>query len=173
MQFYKANEIYVYQPVLKNHLFDDSEIKHLKNDLGIVYVERPIEFSERVGPACMPKTKIAFGSTCYASGWGNTEDYGFFWGSEKPDYLMTAPLNIFNKSQCFMEALKQNENVTYEMFEILYELIPGGICASNRPKSTCRGDSGGPLICEENGKAVIHGIVSGGFDVNFGLFLEL
>ena len=172
LQFYKANKTYVYQPA------PNSQIKLLKNDLGIILVEKPIEFNERVKPACLPKTEITFGSTCYASGWGNIKQIK----SSKPEelipvnatYLMTAPLNIFNKSECYQELLQHNENAPYEKFELLYdELIPGGICASNRPKSTCKGDSGGPFICEENGKAVVRGVVSGSFDFNYGLYLEL
>ena len=165
---------YVYQPA------PHSKIKHLKNDLGIILVEKAIEFTEQVKPACLPKTDITYGSTCYASGWGSIKQIN---GSKtgKPILnvtnatdLMTAPLNIFDKSECFQETLKHNKKATYEMFELLYdELIPGGICASNRPKSTCNGDSGGPFICKENGKAVVRGIVSGGFDINLGPLLEL
>ena len=88
---------------------------------------------------------------------------------EVPEDLMTAPLNILKKSECHQEMFKQNENMTDDMFESYYkELFPGGICASNQPKSACNGDSGGPFICEENGKAIISGIVSGGIDINFG-----
>ena len=174
LQFHKANEIYVYQP--NNILVDDPYakliIKSVKNDIAIIHVEKEIEFNKGVKPACMPKNEITFGSTCYASGWGSTKQIK---GSypEIPKDLMTAPLNIFNKSECFQELLKQNDSLTYEKFESFYnELIPGGICTSNQPKSACPGDSGGPFICEEHGKAVISGIVSGGFDINYGMYLE-
>ena len=140
----------------------------MKNDLAIIYIEKPIEFDEHVKPACMPKTKISFGSTCYVSGWGNIKNVKDD-DPEKPTDLMTAPLNVYSKSKCYQETLKENENVTYELFNSFYdELIPGGICASNRPKSVCQGDSGGPFICEENGKAVIRGITSG--LINVGLY---
>ena len=133
----------------------------MKYDLAIVYIEKPIEFNEKIKPACMPKTEITFGSTCYASGWGNIKDIKDK-DQERPENLMTAPLYIFNKTECYKDALKENGNLTNQMFDSFYdELIPGAICASNRPKSICKGDSGGPFICEENGKAVIRGIASG------------
>ena len=148
----------------------------IKNDIGIIHVDKPIEFNEKVKPACLPKNEITFGTTCYVSGWGSTKH--MINGSESivtemPEELMTASLNIFNKSECYQEMLKQNESLTSDVFESYYkELFPEGICASNQPKSACPGDSGGPFICEENGKAVISGIVSGGIDINFGTYLK-
>ena len=126
----------------------------------------------------MPKADMSFGSRCYISGWGftkmiNGSNHGKPFVTESPEDLMTAPLNILTKSECFQEMLKQNENLTSDIFESYYkELFPEGICASNQPKSACQGDSGGPFICEENGKAIISGIVSGGFDINFGQYLK-
>ena len=34
------------------------------------------------------------------------------------------------------------------------------MCGKYEKGATCSGDSGGPLICEEDGKAVLHGVVS-------------
>ena len=177
LQFHTANEIYVYQP--NNILLDDPVengfIKPIKNDIAIIYVEKAIEFNEGVKPACMPKNEIAFGSTCYASGWGITNDFDI----KSSEDLMTTPLNIFNKSECYKKILKHNKKkMTYEKFESFYnELFPEGICTSNQYKSACSGDSGGPFICEEHGKAVIHGIASGLLqfdllDIDYGLYPE-
>ena len=37
----------------------------IKNDIGIIHVDKPIEFNEKVKPACLPKNEITFGTTCY------------------------------------------------------------------------------------------------------------
>ena len=126
----------------------------------------------------MPKADITFGWICYISAWGYTKmingsNHGKPFETESPEDLMTAPLNILTKSECFQELLKQNDTLTYDMFESIYdELFPEGICASNQRKSGCKGDSGGPFVCEEYGKAVVHGIASGVFDINFGMYLN-
>ena len=67
LQFHTANEIYVYQP---NDIFIEEPIakillKMIKNDIGIIHVDKPIEFNEKVKPACLPKNEITFGTTCY------------------------------------------------------------------------------------------------------------
>ena len=150
--------VYVYQSDVS------SLARNVKNDVAIIYLKTPYELNDHIKPACLPKTQPVHGSTCYASGWGNmirNQDGK----AESPDNLMTAPLKILNKTECYQEIVKETREIKNETFEFMYnELGPGGICTSNRPKSVCQGDSGGPFICEENGKAVVHGIASAMFD---------
>ena len=56
---------------------------------------------------------------------------------------------------------KDYRNTKYE--DLYEDLFPSHLCASNPPKSGCEGDSGGPFICNEDGKAIVHGVVSGFF----------
>ena len=144
------------------------EYKKMKNDAGLIFIEKPFEINDQVRLACLPKTSFSYGSTCYASGWGdtNTDDNG---KGVDADHLMTAPLKTIDKPECYQAMAKKFENtINNETFKLVYdELGPGGICASNSPKSVCSGDSGGPLICNQNGKAVVHGIASAVF---FGIY---
>ena len=57
------------------------------------------------------------------------------------------------------------------------EFDPTLICASKPGKDSCKGDSGGPLICFEGTKPVIAGVVSTGNDCdaknNFGIYTRV
>ena len=39
------------------------------------------------------------------------------------------------------------------------DMMSWTICAHDPPHSICAGDSGGPFICEEDGKAILYGVV--------------
>ena len=41
-------------------------------------------------------------------------------------------------------------------------MSPSMLCAGGGLKDSCTADSGGPLVCEQNGKAVVKGLTSWG-----------
>ena len=45
-----------------------------------------------------------------------------------------------------------------------YTITEGMICAGEAGKDSCQGDSGGPYVCNDDGNAVIAGVVSWGID---------
>ena len=103
--------------------------------------------NEFVHPACLPTKPANTVRRCYASGWGKVEPF------RKSTELMFAPLDILDYDECYNELDK-------ELILLDPESIRWDLCTSNRPKSICPGDSGGPFICDEDGKAVVHGIAS-------------
>ena len=123
----------------------------LHRDVGIIVVKSDFTFNEFVQPACLPTKSVSTGIHCYASGWGLTSDF------ETANKLMFAPLNIFDHKECYDELKKEKFYLDWTMFQ---HKISWDLCTSNRPKSVCPGDSGGPFICNEDGKAVVHGIAS-------------
>ena len=111
--------------------------------------------NEFVHAACLPTKPAKTDQRCYASGWGKVKTY------RESTELMFAPLDILDYDECYNELDKELILLDPEKFQKHYdESIRWDLCTSNRPKSICPGDSGGPFICDEDGKAVVHGIAS-------------
>ena len=111
--------------------------------------------NEFVHAACLPTKPAKADTRCYASGWGKVKTY------RESTELMFAPLDILDYDECYNELDKELILLDPEKFQKHYdESIRWDLCTSNRPKSICPGDSGGPFICDEDGKAVVHGIAS-------------
>ena len=96
---------------------------------------------------------------CWTAGWGELSYAG-----KTPDELHSVGLNIFSKYYCYRNS--------YPM--PFYE---DDICAGAPDKNgngltdagtdTCKGDSGGPLICNVDGKATMVGLTSRGVGCAF------
>ncbi|NP_113711.1 kallikrein 1-related peptidase B3 precursor [Rattus norvegicus] len=114
------------------------------NDLMLLHLSQPADITDGVKVIDLPIEEPKVGSTCLASGWGSiTPD-----GLELSDDLQCVNIDLLSNEKC-VEAHK--EEVTDLM-----------LCAGEMDggKDTCKGDSGGPLIC--NG--VLQGITSWGFN---------
>ena len=108
-----------------------------------------------VNAACMPKSEGQHGDACWVAGWGHTE-----YGGNNARILQEIGVNIFSNEYCHAKSI-------YGSF-----IQPNELCAGLPDKDgekyiggdidSCFGDSGGPLICEEDGKAVVTGVVSWG-----------
>ena len=109
------------------------------NDWQIIKLSTPLDFNANVQPACLPDSTdymaSSIGDKCFVSGWGSTKFFGGTWSSRIKYTEMTTTSHVY----C-------NEK---------------SICAFNPKGDTvCSGDSGGPFICNVNGKAVSGGAVS-------------
>ena len=47
----------------------------------------------------------------------------------------------------------------YDLFTA-YGIMKSVLCGYDPPRSTCSGDSGGPFVCNEVGKAVVYGVIT-------------
>ena len=110
-----------------------------------------------VHPACLPSKPPETGERCYASGWGDIDK----WYPEKTNELMFAPLTILDYQDCLSRLEEKHILEDPKKFKKLYDLsLRWDLCAAKEDRSICPGDFGGPLICNEDGKAVVHGIAS-------------
>ena len=131
------------------------EIRHYaknhKRNLALVYVRSNNDLLDEIFvPACLPKKPAPQpGTTCYISGVGN-----IYINSMK-----TVPMKILSKEKC----RQLSSTKDYEKHENL-DITQWDICASKPKESECDSnqflDTGSPLICEVEGKAVVYGVAS-------------
>ncbi|KAG8445724.1 hypothetical protein GDO86_010493, partial [Hymenochirus boettgeri] len=112
-----------------------------RNDIALIQLDKPIEFTELVQPACIPtaNAKHKRMTECYIAGWG----------VKKEDDL--DPAHILQEAKVKRIPIKRcNSTDWYNGAVKEYNL-----CAGHEEGriDTCQGDSGGPLMCKrKNGK---------------------
>lgn len=132
-------------PAEKLTIHEKYDPVRIKNDIALIKVSKPFEFSEFVKPVPLPKPhyKVKTNSSAIVSGWGNLLSSG----GNTPDQLRQATIFIADPEYC-KKIMEEN----------YVEVFPTNICA-NDPKmrrGQCNGDSGGPLTVD----GVLTGIVS-------------
>ncbi|BFZ13073.1 hypothetical protein BsWGS_16111 [Bradybaena similaris] len=126
------------------------------NDIAILKLASPLEFTASVSPACLPSHSETLGQMCTVAGWGRTQE------NEPPKVLMKVELQAYDRTQCFNEF----NNTAKDLSKFLHD---GAICAANGKlgqKDACKGDSGSPLMCIKSTTTsaawFVFGIVSNG-----------
>lgn len=112
-------------------------------DVALLELSEPVEYTDFVQPACLPAATTSIsGQTCTTIGWGQTsENVGSF-----SNELLKTEVKVYNNTQC-REAMPR---------------ICAGIPDGGR--DACKGDSGGPLLCQDmDSRAwIVAGVVSAG-----------
>jgi len=118
----------------------------IDNDYAILRLAKPVTFTNKVAPACLPADTAATyaGVVATVTGWGRLIHEG-----NQPTTLQEVDLTVTTKTAC--ENAYGGHDITDNM-----------ICAAASGKSSCNGDSGGPLIAPENGRQALIGVVSFG-----------
>ncbi|GAB0100771.1 Peptidase S1 domain-containing protein [Sergentomyia squamirostris] len=128
----------------------------LDNDLAVLRLNHPVDFTQtpHISPACLPDRYSDFtGARCWTTGWGK-DAFGDF--GKYQNILKEVDVPVIGDLQCQQQL--RNTRLGYN-----YRLHPGFLCAGGEEgKDACKGDGGGPLVCERSGVWQLAGIVSWG-----------
>ncbi|KAM8710902.1 hypothetical protein ACLKA7_017517 [Drosophila subpalustris] len=147
---------YIERDVVSVHIHPEYYAGTLDNDLAILKLDHPVDFSKNphISPACLPDPYADFtNARCWTTGWGKD---AFGEHGKYQNILKEVDVPILSHHQC--ESQLRNTRLGYS-----YKLNPGFICAGGEEgKDACKGDGGGPLVCERNGVWNVVGVVSWG-----------
>lgn len=127
----------------------------IKNDIAIMKLEKPTEFTDLIRPICLPTVPSMLNNqfentTPFIAGWGTVEFRG-----ESSNILRQVALKVVPTSTC--QSAFDRFKVTISDTQLCAGYSLGG-------KDACQGDSGGPLmLAGENSKWYSIGVVSVGF----------
>ena len=128
----------------------------LYNDLAIIRLVSAVDFSQspHISPACLPDQYTEYaGSRCWTTGWGK-DAFGDF--GKYQNILKEVDVPVVSHQQC--ERQMQQTRLGYD-----FKLHQGFVCAGGEEgKDACKGDGGGPMVCERGGSWQVVGVVSWG-----------
>merc|ERR1739848_319977 len=123
----------------------------LDNDFVVLKLASALTLNDDVKPACLPSsaTYLDVSSAeeqCFTSGWGSLSS-----GGSSPNTCQFVRVPAITNAACNND---YGGDITDAMICAGYPGVGG--------KDACQGDSGGPFVCNDNGNAVIAGVVSWG-----------
>nr|ACJ22649.1 S1 type peptidase [Octopus kaurna] len=131
----------------KHSQYSDSP---MLNDIAMIRLESALTFTNCIKHSPLPTANRVYDNKkCIAAGWGALSA-----GAHGPPTLHYVAMPVINNGDC-------KKKMYYANLEKQH------ICAGDFVKggaSTCMGDSGGPLYCPDNGKMVVAGITSFGYE---------
>lgn len=98
---------------------------------------------------CLPESNTVPASRCHAAGWGLTDNNDV---ESESDGLLVAHLPPVDTDTCQLWYSEAGIDIDFNVHKCFgYE---------NGSQDTCRGDSGAPIVCDNNGHMEVHGISS-------------
>lgn len=141
----RSEEIYRAKRIFNHERFISSTFE---NDIALIRLDRPVLTSEHTSPICLPTKNVQPGRQVTVAGWGTVSEVS----RVHSNVLRQANVNVLPVVNC-----RVYKDVHYDSSRQL--------CAAalDWSKDTCAGDSGGPLMYQENGVWSIGGITSYGY----------
>ncbi|XP_049638924.1 transmembrane protease serine 12 [Suncus etruscus] len=130
----------------------DFKLETYLNDVALLHLKKAVTYNDYIQPICLPFNvfqKLDQNTQCYVSGWGRTKEEGNI-----TTILQEAQVHYISRTIC-------NSVTSYA------GIVPNSsFCAGDEDGKydTCRGDSGGPLMCyfQEHEQFFVMGITSYG-----------
>ncbi|NXJ99686.1 PRS55 protease, partial [Corythaixoides concolor] len=108
-------------------LHENFDRMSMQNDIALILLSSPIEFSNKKIPICLPFVNDTnMWQDCWVAGWGSTRPGSYV--------LQKARMKLISRKQCLEWIPQLEENM------LCAELETGG-------RGTCQVDTGGPLVC--------------------------
>ncbi|KAG8443118.1 hypothetical protein GDO86_011798 [Hymenochirus boettgeri] len=121
-------------------------------DIGLIRLNKPIQFNDYIQPACLPPRSVDVFkmNDCYIAGWGYLEEEF----KTRTNILQDAYVELINSVRC-------NSTDWYNGLVKDHNLCAG---YENGGSDICKGDSGGPLMCKTRRAVLFYvvGLVSWG-----------
>ncbi|XP_008544250.1 uncharacterized protein LOC103568970 isoform X2 [Microplitis demolitor] len=128
----------------------------LYNDIAILKLDHDVDFEKNphISPACLPDRHDDFtGARCWTTGWGK-DAFGDF--GKYQNILKEVDVPVVSNSVCEHQMRRTRLGPSFS-------LHPGFVCAGGEEgKDACKGDGGGPMVCERQGIWHLAGVVSWG-----------
>lgn len=159
--YYNANLGY-YDRVMKqpgsvqrqiNKIVIYPEYDNLRNDIALLKLESPVQYSDVIVPACIPTEPVDYtGMNSWSTGWGTIVQ------SMNPQMsrdLLEVQMPILSTEECLFK---------YDFLDMDINFCAG---KTGSKQDTCQGDSGGPLVVNtpngaQKGNWTVAGITSFG-----------
>jgi len=129
---------------------------NLYNDIAIIKLDGFLDFQRNphISPVCLPDSLADFsGDRCFVTGWGKD---AFGGDGSYQHTLKEVDVPMLGHADC--ERKLRQTRLGYD-----FTLHPGFICAGGEEgKDACKGDGGGPLVCQRGGSWQLAGLVSWG-----------
>ncbi|CAL8130618.1 unnamed protein product [Orchesella dallaii] len=152
-----------------SRVFVHERFRDFDNDIALVKLSRPIQWSPTVSPVCLPNDDVqtlSFNMTglkCVATGWGMESSKGRL--SSKMQQVW---VHITSQEKCD-QIYQRHYHIGIRNFHIC-----AGPQDEKTHKGTCVGDSGGPLMCNlRDGRWHLVGITSFGSGCSRGGFPDV
>ena len=133
----------------ENNSADSCSNKYCNFDVCLLHTPESIGIGSKQGvaSACLPKQEPNPNDSCWVAGWGKTSEHG-----PTSSELRSVGVSVFSAEDCEERHACDN-----------FELNNDEFCAGDEGGDSCSGDSGGPLICENDDLLTLTGIVSRGY----------
>ncbi|KAL8176911.1 UNVERIFIED_CONTAM: hypothetical protein K2H54_040099 [Gekko kuhli] len=127
-------------------------------DIALVRLAQPVRFTNYIIPICLPAANVHFppGMKCWVTGWGDISE-----GQDlpAPKKLQKLLVPIIDTRTCRrLYSIDMGQNLPRKTIQD--DMMCAGYAEGM--KDTCKGDSGGPLMCKVNKEWLLAGIVSWG-----------
>jgi len=125
------------------------------NDIALLRLTNPIQFTKDILPICLPPSDLEDPDGLFVAGWGRVDE-----GGRTSDKLHQISLPQYSSAKCeakFGGLVSENH------------LCAGGV----KGQDACQGDSGGPLTSRINNRVNVVGVVSWGIGLLFVVIFKL